>query len=59
MSFFSSVIIKLLEKELAEQTPEIEAAILQFVGQMSKDLIDFVETRMEKHNQPPTKDEHV
>lgn len=45
MSFISSVIINLLEKELAAQTPEIEAMALKFIGHLSSELIQFVEKK--------------
>ena len=42
MSFFSSVIIGMLEKELAAQTPEIEAYVLQTVGSIGQSLMGYV-----------------
>lgn len=46
MSFVSSVVIKMLERELAGQTPEIEAYALQFIGQIAGDLVAYVEKKV-------------
>lgn len=46
MSFLSSVIIGMIEKELSSSTPEIEQYVLSAVGTISKDLVDYIEKKI-------------
>jgi hypothetical protein len=46
MSFISSAIISLLEKELATQTPEIEAYTLDLLSNVANDIVAFVEKKI-------------
>jgi len=46
MSFVSSVIIGMIEKELAAQTPEMEAFLVNMLGTVAKDLVQYVEKKV-------------
>lgn len=46
MSFVSSVIIGMVEKELASQTPEMEAFLLNLLGTVAKDVVQYVEKKV-------------
>ena len=46
MSFISSAVIAFLEKELTAQSPEIEAYVLQLVGTLANDLVNYVEKKI-------------
>jgi hypothetical protein len=45
MSFFSSVILGMLEKEVAAQEPAIAQYILQTAGVIGEDLVNYVNTK--------------
>ena len=45
MSFLSSIVIGMLEKELAAQTPEIEQMVLNLVGKLARDVIQYIEKK--------------
>jgi hypothetical protein len=46
MSFVSSILIGLIEKQLVGQTPEIESFALNFIGEISADLVQYVEKKI-------------
>lgn len=46
MNFVSNALISLIEKELLNHSPEIEAFLLQSLGNVVKDLMQFVEKKM-------------
>lgn len=46
MSFVSGFVITMLEKELAAQSPEIEAYVLQLLGAVAKDVVAYVEKKI-------------
>jgi hypothetical protein len=52
MSFVSGVVLNMLEKELAAQTPEVEAYVLQLLGVLAKDLVTYVEKKIASKVQP-------
>jgi hypothetical protein len=52
MSFVSGVVITMLEKELAAQTPEVEAYVLQLLGRVATDLVAYVEKKVNPAAQP-------
>lgn len=45
MSLLSSVVINMLEKELAAQVPEVEALALKLIDHLAKELVIFVEKK--------------
>ena len=45
MSFFSSVIIGMLEKELSAQEPAIVQYVLQTAGIIGEDLVSYVNSK--------------
>jgi len=46
MGFISGILISMLEKELAAQTPEVEQFVLQLLDKLGKDLIGYVERKV-------------
>lgn len=46
MSFISGVLLAMLEKELAAETPEIEAYVLKVLGELSADVVSYVEKKI-------------
>lgn len=54
MNFASSLLIKMLEKELAAYGPDIEKFALQFLGQIAGDFIAHIEKKIEIPVQDPS-----
>lgn len=46
MSFISGVVINMLEKELAAQGPEVEAYALKVLGELAKDVAQYIEKKI-------------
>lgn len=46
MSFVSSVIIGMIEKELSAQAPEIADYAIKAIGAVAADIVDYVEKKI-------------
>lgn len=46
MSFVAAAVIAFLEKELADEAPEIQAYVLQMLGTLATELVGYVEKKI-------------
>jgi hypothetical protein len=52
MSFVSSVIIGMIEKELSAQAPEIAEYAIKAIGSVAADIVDYVEKKISSSPAP-------
>lgn len=46
MSFISGVLLNMLEKELSSHSPEVEAYVLGLLGEISADVMAYLEKKI-------------
>jgi hypothetical protein len=46
MSLISGALLSIIEKELVGQEPAIQTYVLQFLGSLSADVVDYVERKI-------------